>query len=136
MKSIKKYLFMLMALAAVFGFVACSNDDDDDGPSTVAVYKATTTGVDWSVTYTAKFFEGGTFAVDSSSQGHSITAMTGTYTGDPSKDGEITMTYEFIGNYEYNKDFYDLEGIELNKPVTVTIKDGKCEILGYVYTRQ
>ena len=29
MKSIKKYLFIMMALAAVFGFVACSDDDDD-----------------------------------------------------------------------------------------------------------
>ena len=61
----------------------------------------------------------------------------GTYTGDPSKDGEITMTYEFIDGYEDNKElWYDDAGIELNKPVTVTIKDGKCEILGDVYTRQ
>ena len=40
MKGIKKYLFLLAALAAVFGFVACSDDDDDDGPATVAVYES------------------------------------------------------------------------------------------------
>ena len=135
MKSIKKYLFMLMALAAVFGFVACSNDDDDDGPSTVAVYKATTTGVDWSVTYTAKFFEGGTFAVDSSSQGNSITAMTGTYTGDPSKDGEITMTVKKIAGEDGK--LADPDDDDFASPITVTITGGKANFLDMgEFTRQ
>lgn len=41
MKSIRKILFVMAALAAVFGFVACSNDDDE--PSTVAVYERKST---------------------------------------------------------------------------------------------
>lgn len=39
MKSIKKYLFIMMALAAVFGFVACSDEDDDDRESVVYMTK-------------------------------------------------------------------------------------------------
>lgn len=38
MKSIRKYLFVMMAIAAVFGFVACS-DDEDDRESVVYVDK-------------------------------------------------------------------------------------------------
>lgn len=38
MKSIRKYLFVMMAVAAVFGFVACG-DDEDDRESVVYVDK-------------------------------------------------------------------------------------------------
>ena len=129
MKSIKRYFFVMMAVAAVFGFVACS--DDDDGASAVAVYKDDTVN-------TVTFYDNDTFEVimEVPSLSYTETEAEGTYTGDPSKDGEITMTYTFINGFDYNKDWYEAAGIALNKAVTVKITSGKCYVLGSAYTRQ
>lgn len=137
MRGIRKVLFVMAALAAGFGFVACSNGDDDSSSgggsssSVVAVYK------DENAT-TARFYGNGTFEAVMEIPDISYTEKeaSGTYTGDPSQDGDITMTYEFIDGYESNKSWYDAAGIELNKAVSVKIENGKCEILGNVYTRQ
>ena len=132
MKSIKRYFFVMMAIAAVFGFVACSDDDDDDGASVMAVYKDDTV-------YTATFYgngNNGNFDVIMKVDSYTEKEAEGIYTGDPSKDGEITMTYTFIDNFESSKGFYESVGIALNKAVTVKITSGKCDILGSAYTRQ
>ena len=100
MKGIKKYLFMLMALAAVFGFVACSDDDDDDGP--VAVYVAQKNGKyddgsDYIGKSTFYFYSDGSFERyeywwDEEDGEDTWPEYKGTYTGEPAKDGEITIT--------------------------------------------
>ena len=103
MKGIKKYLFMLMALAAVFGFVACSDDDDDDdGPSKVAVYKADMSDEEGEDIYTLTFYSDKSFRVVenlkdySDGQTWSDTVATGTYTGDPTQEGKITATIKQV----------------------------------------
>lgn len=91
MKSIKKFLFVMAALAAVFGFVACS-DDDDDGPATVAVYELSVTGYSETLT----LFDNGTFENVRTVNGKNYTVATGTYDGDVKKDtsgdNETTFT--------------------------------------------
>lgn len=82
MKSIKKLLFVMAALAAVFGFVACSDDDDDDGPAKVAVYELSVTGYSETLT----LFDNGTFENVRTVSGKSYTVATGTYDGDVKKD--------------------------------------------------
>ena len=126
MKGIKKYLFLLAALAAVFGFVACSDDDDDDGPATVAVYKAEVTGS----TQTATFFDDGTFLVEAIIPQVGTTEIAvGTYKdGDPAADGEITLTYTKLPS--------GAPSSYLNTDTKVTVKDKKVEIFGTTYTRQ
>ena len=128
MKSIKRYFFVMMAIAAVFGFVACS---DDDGASAVAVYKNDTVN-------TVTFYDNDTFEVimEVPSLSYTETEAEGTYTGDPSKDGKITMKCTFINGYEDNKGWYEMMGIALNKDVTVEITNGLCYVLGDKYTRQ
>ncbi len=86
MKGIKKYLFIMAALAAVFGFVACSDEDDD--PSVVAEYERKET----SVTYMVTFFDDSTWSQAYEYYGKKVTMAEGTYTGDPSKDGKIYIT--------------------------------------------
>lgn len=98
MKGIKKYLFLLAALAAVFGFVACSDDDDDDGPATVAVYEDSYTENGVQYTETITFFDDGTFKNVGTIGGKSYTFATGTYKGDVKNDtsnsNKVTFTVE------------------------------------------
>ena len=100
MKGIKKYLFIMAALAAVFGFVACSDDDDDDSGSssgnTVAVYKCDL----GHLAYITTFFKDGAFTqvakVYNNISNPEEKFGEGTYTGDPSKDGVITLTFSTL----------------------------------------
>ena len=95
MKSIKKLIFVLAALTAVFGFVACS--DDDDEPSTVAVYETSTSdGAEYAQNIT--FLDNGTFKNVGTIEGKSYTFATGTYKGDVKTDtsdsNKVTFTVE------------------------------------------
>lgn len=91
MKSIKKYLFLLAALAAVFGFVACSDDDDDDDPSVVAKYEGQFERNGKTVTLTLVCYEDDTFKVYSTELGGTVAE--GTYDGNPYEDDIIKVTF-------------------------------------------
>ena len=103
MKSIKKLIFVMAALAAVFGFVACSDDDDDDdGPSKVTVYTGEGVGLSYEIT----FYDGGAFKRVFTIEGvGSGTAETGTYRGDVTKDtsddNRVTFTTKTVGEYDW-----------------------------------
>ena len=166
MKSIRKILFVMAALAAVFGFVACS-DDDDDGPLVVAMYeyKDTWTAEDgtteYSDTYTAFFYNDGSFIVTSvgnDDEGSwNYIEQTGVYTGDPSKDGTIKITVEKKNWYyddgnmklldikDYIKAMYVTEVTDdfINNIIReaytnkpITITGGKANIDGDEYTKK
>ena len=102
MKKLNKAFLVLLAMLAIgfvaTSFVACS--DDDDSPSTVAVYKdseATTDEYEAITFYSDKTFVQHVYykQVDSDS-GFTLTVSldvaTGTYSGDPTKDGTVTCT--------------------------------------------
>ncbi len=124
MKSIKKYLFIMAALAAVFGFVACSDEDDD--PSTVATYEAT----DEAMTLT--FLDDNTWSVIGKVLGTEMTMAEGTYAGDPSKNGEILITTTKL-MYANGGQLVDVSD---KSPKEVFISSGKIEFMDYVFTRQ
>lgn len=123
MKGIKKYFLIFAALVAALAFVSCTDEDD----STVAVYKTSGDG------YTAEltFFDDNTWEVVGSMNELSVTVMKGAYTGDPSKNGIITITV----THEVDED------MKL-KPVTypaqlLSIVNGKFTFDGGdTYTRQ
>ncbi len=95
MKSIKKILFIMAALAATLAFVSCSSGDDD--PSTVAVYKGTDSGA----TVTITFYDDDTWKMVAEYEGEVLESANGTYKGDPTKDGTITVTgYGETGEWE------------------------------------
>ena len=101
MKSIKKLIFVMAALAAVFGFVACSDDDDDDdGPSKVAVYKADDSDDMGSDIYTLTFYDDHTFSMYWEEDDWSATLCKGKYEGNPEGDGDIIITVKKIFNGE------------------------------------
>ena len=91
MKSIKKYLFLLAALAAVFGFVACSDDDDDDDPSVVAKYEGQFKRDGVTVTLTLVCYVNDTFEVYSTELDGTVAE--GTYDGNPYEDDIIKVTF-------------------------------------------
>lgn len=128
MKGVKKYLFIMAALAAVFGFVACDNDEEED--NIVAVYTATVTEDGIAETETMTFYGDNTFLATSSAMSITVTVMVGTYKGDPSKDGRIIMTIEKIIND-------DLVLVDVMVPMSVTVWSlgGKCTIDDMVFTR-
>ena len=129
MKSIKKYLFIMAALAAVFGFVACSDDDDD--PSAVATYKATYS----SYTILVTFLDDGTWSQTSEYLGKNKTTMAeGTYRGDPSVDnGKVYITPT---KYLSSADKLTEIPKEYQEEETITITNKKFTYNYYSYTRQ
>ena len=134
--------------AAVFGFVACS--DDDDGSSVVAVYeyKETWTAEDGTTecsdTYTAFFYNDGTFIVTSvgndDEESWNYIEWTGTYTGDPSKDGTIKMTVTKMAGWDDdgNAKLVDVPEAskELYTDMPIPIRDGTATIFAWEFTKK
>ena len=123
MKSIKKFLFVMVALATALAFVSCSNDDDDE-PSTVAVYKADDDGEVSTVT----FLDNNTWTWKIELAGQSTDAYAGTFSGDPSKDSEITITPTKMGGKDIPPDY--------QKEEKVDIKNGEFTYLSLTFKRQ
>lgn len=128
MKGIKKYLFIMAALAAVFGFVACDNDEEED--NIVAVYTATMTEDGIAMLVTMTFYGDNTFLATYTVMSITVTGMVGTYTGIPSKDGRIIMTIEKMIND-------DLVLVDVMVPISMTAWSlgGKFTIDDMVFTR-
>ena len=137
MKKLTKLMAALAALMALT-FVGCKNDDS--GPSVVATYKQTKTEQNATVTTTITFYSDNTFNItaegNNGTTNATITLMTGTYKGEPSKDGTITISAEKMISY----DTYQLEELsaELKEEIDgdYEITDGKIEIPWGTFTRQ
>ena len=129
MKSIKKLLFVMAALAAVFGFVACSNDDDG-GPSRVAVYTADESEGDYTDIYTLTFYDDDTFSMyhemEYRGEEWSATIFEGTYRGNPEGNGDIYITLEKMLDEE-GEEFVDPPK-NLQDPIKITVKGGKVRV--------
>lgn len=127
MKGIKKYLFIMAALAAVFGFVACDDEEEDN---IVAVYTATMTEDGIAMLVTMTFYGDNTFLATYTVMSITVTGMVGTYTGIPSKDGRIIMTIEKMIND-------DLVLVDVMVPISMTAWSlgGKFTIDDMVFTR-
>ena len=123
MKSIKKLIFVMAALAAVFGFVACS-DDDDDGPSKVAVFESTPS------MYTVTFYDNSSYEVvgDFGPGVGKKTAEKGTYTGKPKGEGEVTLTPKKVIKIDTSTGATSLVDAT-SEPYDLNVdSDGKCSI--------
>ena len=135
MKKLAKIMAVFAAIMMALAFAGCNNDDDDD-PSKVAVFKATheKEGVG-TVTKLATFYDDNTIVVNGEAGDKKVTLMTGTYTGDPSKDETIAITVNKLADKngkladvpadakEYLDGDYKIEG-------------GKVTFDGAVYIRQ
>ena len=100
MRKFAKISAVLAAMVLALAFVGCKDDDDDDDdPSVVTTWYCTETDEEDGsvVTETLYFYDDSTFKMVMSSEGVNVTAATGTFTGDTTKDGKnIVMTIKKI----------------------------------------
>ena len=133
MKKLAKIMAVFAAIMMALAFAGCNNDDDDD-PSTVAVFKATYE--DTGVTYTLSCYDDNTFVMDGEMGNLKCTFMAGTYTGNPSKDGTITVSLTKFIDFETGKLVDASEEVKANADGDYTITNGKMEINRLIFTRQ
>ena len=135
MKKLAKIMAVFAAIMMALAFVGCNNDDDDD-PSTVAVYKATYEDEDvGTVTQLTTFYDDNTFVMDVEMGDLKCTVMTGTYTGDPSKDGTITISLTKMPDDDGKLVDADAD-TKKNTDGEYVIKDGKIKVRDAIYIRQ
>lgn len=129
MKSIKKFLFIMVALATALAFVSCSNGSDDGGssnnssnnnadnnndsnnntvvkPSVVATYESD--DGDLELTFLGDGKGAGTWSVVEYIQGNKIIWAQGTFEGFPEKNSTIDITW---------KEYWD-EDVKITKDVS------------------
>lgn len=136
MKKLAKIMAVFAAIMMALAFVGCNNDDDDE-PSKVAVYKATYEDEDvGTVTQLATFYDDNTIVVNGEAGDKKATLMAGTYTGNPSKDGTITVSLTKFIDFETGKLVDASEEVKANADGDYTITNGKMEIQGFTFTRQ
>ena len=134
MKKLAKIMAVFAAIMMALAFVGCNNDDDDD-PSTVAVYKATEEYDGVTVTELVTCYDDNTFVITAEANGEKVTLMTGTYTGDPTKDGALTISLTKMADEDGKLVDADADTKKYADGEYV-IKDGKVEVIGTIYTRQ
>ena len=136
MKSILKFFTAVMLLAASFGVISCS-DNEDDSPSVTATYYGagvgTIDGVNMTITMKTKFYDNKEFVIDltmtavgETVASYSGTFFLGTYTGNPTKDGTVKMTIAKEYDFEQKK-LVDIPSSEREEESFV-ISAGKAEI--------
>lgn len=132
MKPFFKLFLVMVTLAAVFGFVACSSSSssgsDSDKVEIVAVYVESETDEDITYSYTITFYDDGTFEAVSTVENvetkykESFTAAKGTYKGDVTKNTSdknmVTFTVEKIA---YVPAVDDEE--EKSKPILISVDE-------------
>lgn len=134
MKKLAKIMAVFAAIMMALAFVGCNNDDDDD-PSKVAVFKATYEDEDvGTVTQLATFYDDNTIVVNGEAGDKKATLMTGTYTGDPSKDGTITLSVTKI--FYQGKLIDATEEVKKEYEGDYKIEGGKVTFAASVYIRQ
>lgn len=113
MRKFAKISAVLAAMVFALAFAGCnsSSDDDDDDPSVVTTWSS----YDSSNRYDFYFYDDNTFKSTHSVSGITYEHLSGTYTGDTTKDGKIKAKcpgFEFdftiYKAYSYsNYDYYD-----------------------------
>ena len=129
----KRFVSMIGALVVILGAVAfitgCPQAHNNKDK---AVYVSKTEANGITVTYTVTFKADGTWINRASNGIQNFVTMQGTYTGDPSKDGTVTITV----TKQLNDDGTALVDVENPQSRNITVKGGKCSIGGMEYTRQ
>ena len=134
MKKLAIFMAVFAAIMMALALAGCNNDDDDE-PSTVAVYKATEEYDGVTVTELVTCYDDNTFVITAEANGEKVTLMTGTYTGDPTKDGALTISLTKMADDDGKLVDADADTKKYADGEYV-IKDGKVEVIGTIYIRQ
>ena len=116
MRKFAKISAVLAAMVLALAFAGCkSDDDDDDDPSVVTTWSSYDSS-NSSNRYDFYFYDDNTFKSTHSVSGITYEHLSGTYTGDTTKDGKIKAKcpgfefdftiYKSYPYYDYNHDYY------------------------------
>ena len=136
----RQFTKLLAALATLFltvAFISCGDakSSTNDEPQPV-VFAVTLNQGESSATGYFTFKADGTYvnSWDMSDDAADYVESQGTYTGDPSTDGELILTKIKVANFS---DFPNLKDFDGGDPTfTITISNGKFTVLGNEYSRQ
>lgn len=95
MKKLSMLLVAVLALAMMMGFVGCKQEDDvPSGPSAVATWENSSNP---NMTFELTAYSDSTWKLVARAGAQSVEYAKGTYTGDATKDGSLTVkvTHEF-----------------------------------------
>ena len=123
-------IVMISTVAFITGCQQANNNKDKAVNKAVYVAKVETEGT--SVTYTLTFKADGTWINRAAIGSQDIVTMEGTYTGDPSKDGTITVTIK----KSLNEKGALVDYTDEDATSSITISGGKFSIGEIEYTRQ
>ena len=99
MRKFAKISAVLAAMVLALAFVGCKDDDDDDDdPSVVTAWYSAEDGA----TETVYFYDDSTFKLEATMNKVTMVGVTGTYSGDTTKDGKIKMTIKKIFDEKTN----------------------------------
>ena len=99
MRKFAKISAVLAAMVLALAFVSCKDDDDDDDdPSVVTAWYSAEDGA----TETVYFYDDSTFKLEATMNKVTMVGVTGTYSGDTTKDGKIKMTIKKIFDEKTN----------------------------------
>ncbi len=119
MRKFAKISAVLAAMVLALAFAGCKSDDDDDDPSVVTTWSSYDSS-NSSNRYDFYFYDDNTFKSTHSVSGITYEHLSGTYTGDTTKDGKIKAkcpgfefdftiykSYPYYDyNHDYNHDYY------------------------------
>ena len=93
MKKLSVLLVTALVVAMMMGFVGCKQEADTPAaPSAVTTWEYSEDGM----TSTVYLYSDGTWKVVYSMEGMSVDAMTGTYSGDSTKNGTLTGKITYV----------------------------------------
>ena len=100
MRKFAKISAVLAAMVLAVAFAGCKSDDDDDDddPSVVTTWSS----YDSSNRYDFYFYDDNTFKLEATMNKVTMVGVTGTYSGDTTKDGKIKMTIKKIFDEKTN----------------------------------
>lgn len=104
MKKLSMLLVAVLAVAMMMGFVGCKQEDDvPSGPSALATWENSS---DSEMTFELTAYSDSTWKLVAKAGAHSLEYAKGTYTGDTTKDGSLTVkvTHEFDGSSQSLKE--------------------------------
>ena len=104
MKKLSMLLVAVLAVAMMMGFVGCKQEDDvPSGPSAVSTWE---NSLNPDMPFELTAYSDNTWKVVAKAGAQSVEYAKGTYTGDATKDGSLTVkvTHEFDGSSQSLKE--------------------------------
>ena len=124
MKKLSMLLVAVLAVAMMMGFVGCKQEDDvPSGPSALATWENSS---DSEMTFELTAYSDSTWKLVAKAGAQSLEYAKGTYTGDATKDGSLTVKV----THAFDDDSQSLKELQTPSVHTATIRGNKLTVPG------